>query len=96
MQNNDLISREALIEDLSYCAPELFFDKDFLLHKIMRQPVINAEPVKRGKWSRNLIGSLTIQDGFLKTCFKCSECNGINLVRSNFCPNCGARMEVDE
>ena len=54
------------------------------------------EPVARGKWSRTLIGSLTIQDGFLKTCFKCSECNGANLVRSNFCPNCGVRMEVDE
>lgn len=38
MPNNDLISRAALINDLSYCAPELFFDKDYLATKIMKQP----------------------------------------------------------
>ena len=49
MQDNDLISRAALVEDLSYCAPELFFDKDYLLHKIMRQPTVDAVPVVKCK-----------------------------------------------
>ena len=25
---------------------------------------------------------------------KCSLCNGIQLVQTNYCPNCGAKMEV--
>lgn len=43
----DLISRNALINDLSYSAPELFFDKDYLMTKIARQPAVDAVPVVR-------------------------------------------------
>ena len=86
MPDNDLISREALIEDLSYCAPELFFDKDFLLYKIMRQPVIEAEPVRRGRW---------IDHGSYVTCSERNEEQyGIDTGRF-YCQNCGARMESE-
>lgn len=40
---NDLISRAVLINDLSYCAPELFFDKDYLIAKVMKQPAVDQE-----------------------------------------------------
>jgi len=44
----DLIDRDALIRDLSYAAPELFFDKDYLAHKIAIQPAVDAVPVVHG------------------------------------------------
>ena len=46
MPNNDLISRAELARDLSYSAPELFFDKDYLMTKIARQPAVDAIPVE--------------------------------------------------
>ena len=27
---------------------------------------------------------------------RCSECDKVHDVKTNYCPNCGARMEVDE
>lgn len=47
MPNNDLISRAELARDLSYSAPELFFDKDYLMTKIARQPAVDAVEVVR-------------------------------------------------
>ena len=91
MQDNDLISRAALVEDLSYCAPELFFDKDFLLHKIMRQSVIDAVPVVHGHWIYKKSGRA-----------ECSVCHhdfvGVyDLDNSdNFCRHCGAKMDGSE
>ena len=49
----DLISREKLIEDLSYCAPELFLDKDYLAAKIAKQPAVDAVPVD---WLQRMAG----------------------------------------
>lgn len=49
MQNNDLISRTALLNDLSYCAPELWQDEEYIKAKIMKQPAVDAVPVVRCK-----------------------------------------------
>ena len=63
---------------------------------IERQPTIDAEPVRHGKWANDAMGVL-----------RCSECNAqapwrfIGIMydevdyrwKSNYCPNCGARMD---
>lgn len=43
----DLISRAALLKDLSYCAPELWQDEEYIKAKIMKQPAVDAVPVVR-------------------------------------------------
>ena len=47
--NDDLISRTALLNDLSYCAPELWQDEEYIKAKIMKQPTVDAVPVVRCK-----------------------------------------------
>ena len=47
--NDDLISRTALLNDLSYCAPELWQDEVYIQLKIMKQPTVDAVPVVRCK-----------------------------------------------
>ena len=42
----DLISRAAILEDLSYCAPELWQDEEYIKAKIMKQPAVDAIPVE--------------------------------------------------
>lgn len=50
-------------------------------------PTIEAEPVKRGKWTYHKINDTSF--GY----FKCSNC-GNNRWIPNYCPNCGAKMEI--
>lgn len=54
-------------------------------------PTVDAEPVRHGKWiDRN--GAIVAP--FWER-YECSEC-GARSDNSNYCPNCGARMDKDE
>ena len=68
-----------------------------IIHEaIMNAPTIEAEPVKHGHW--NLVSRKNIWDDLVDV-FECSECkkyttNGRgNTSPTDFCPNCGARMD---
>ena len=55
---------------------------------IDRQPTVDAEPVRRGKW-------IEVGSGF-NYHFECSECGWKDGYpfndRHKYCPNCGAKM----
>ena len=52
---------------------------------VMEIPTTDAEPVRHGKW--------TITPSHIE----CSECGeSFMLFPSNYCPNCGARMDEHE
>lgn len=54
------------------------------------QPTVDAEPVRHGKWiDRN--GAIVAP--FWER-YECSEC-GARSDNSNYCPNCGARMDKE-
>ena len=63
-------------------------------HDIDDAPTIEAEPVKHGRWEK--------QQGL----YSCSECGKvcpydvqadvIEYWPCNYCPNCGARMDLEE
>lgn len=98
MMANDLISREALINDLSYCAPELFFDKDYLVAKIMKQPAVDAAPVVHARWIK-MTGMMPPEYHGHYMCSNC-EWHMKGLRNSwtreeelSYCPGCGARMD---
>lgn len=58
-------------------------------------PVIDAEPVKHGRW-------ISLFGWYNRGVVKCSACgntldmNGVNAGRgdANLCPNCGAKMDL--
>jgi hypothetical protein len=68
--------------------------KDYARHAIAKGPNVleyldevpaaDSRPVVRGKW-------IDYQQGRWVYA-KCSECETVHDVRSNFCPNCGADM----
>lgn len=60
----------------------VYIDKHEVAERIKKLPTIDIEP-KRGKWiwDEQILGLV------------CSECKELGVERSNFCPNCGARMK---
>ena len=62
------------------------------------QPTIEAAPVVHGKW---IMVSKTKHDNETEIEEKCSKCNRHvyryeTQPKDNFCPSCGARMDVDD
>lgn len=65
---------------------------EIAIELIKRQPTIDAEPVRHGKWVFN--PSDAIEAMFAKP--KCSECGFESADGGNYCPNCGADMRGEE
>lgn len=79
MQDNDLISRAALLTayDAAHKGPP------GVARKLMEEaPAVDAAPVVYGFWiACDDCGEL-----------ECSVCGGIQIERGGFCTHCGARM----
>ena len=65
------------------------------LDVLMDQPIVDAAPVVHGRWLTTYtldtwMGTSKI-DGFI-----CSECGKDSKVKGNYCPNCGAKMDLEE
>lgn len=72
---------------------------DELLHRIWNAPTIEAEPVKHGKWIKSK------DDWFSLDFIQCSLCHeewcieveeGVVTTSYKYCPNCGAKMDLEE
>ena len=51
----------------------------------------DVEPVKREKWE-----VVRTHNNFIKHMYKCLACEKNQFARSNYCPNCGAKMDGKE
>lgn len=66
---------------------------DDMLNDVEDFLAADVAPVRRGRWH---IVKLPPSPGYkAKECSEC-KCNFWDLEEWNFCPNCGAKMEVDE
>lgn len=95
----DLIDREALIN--AYLAAHKG-PPGGALKLIQDAPAVDAEPVKRGKWKGYLIPHWTKRyddDGEPEykyhTEYVCNICGYNSIIKHNYCPHCGAKMEVE-
>lgn len=88
----DYIDREALLKAISKVggSPLSEWDTVGVVSLVANQPAADVAPVKIGFWkisgvnpANNVIGN-----------FKCSLCARTRLEDSDYCPNCGAKMEV--
>jgi len=58
-----------------------------ILRSVSGKPTIDAEPVRHGKWIE-----YPTADGMNQ----CSACGILRFGESNYCPQCGARMDEDD
>lgn len=77
-----------------------------IIHKVENTPqeasllekwIYDGEERKTGKWVPQY-ASEPHWTGFVVLSYKCSCCGGYYIppYRTKYCPNCGAKMEVDE
>jgi len=85
----EYISREAALRECQYDAD------GYVTQGIKAIPAADVVPVRHGVWVA--IGKTDPRPGY-----KCSRCNCLaptgfmgTFVKSNYCPNCGARMDGD-
>lgn len=92
--NGDLISRAALYNAM-YENPESNGSARAaqLLECIMKAPPVDAEPVRHGKW---IVHDRAEEcNGVLISKYECSECCCWERHETDYCPNCGARMDLE-
>ena len=82
----DYIERNELIKNLKYFAPEHY--SGLIDNLIMKQPAADVAPVRHGRW---------VNENFYT---HCSVCGNMAIydkysqeVESDYCPNCGCRMD---
>ena len=77
-----LIDADSLMRDIE----QYHLSDGKFQHWVEVQPTIDTEPVRHGKWRE-----YPIADGMNQ----CSECGVLRFGESNYCPNCGCRMDEE-
>lgn len=88
---NDLISRADLLEEADKRRSEVNYHDDAeictgmdaIIEVIEDISAVDAEPVRHGRWT------------FPWTSPECSACRKTQKWTSKFCPNCGAKMDLE-
>lgn len=104
--NNDLISRSALFN--TWDALDETQDPNLLVDAMIKAtqeaPAVDAEPVRHGVWKpvmlKNVFGQEFVYRHACSICHEYTLCECANYDAeeelSNYCPNCGAKMDGDE
>lgn len=85
---SDYISREAAIEDFEQCnRKNPTWTPQRVKTLLMRIQTADVEPVVHGR---------KIEDGDIGGFWLCSLCGEWLPYGANYCPNCGAKMDLEE
>ena len=80
----DLIDREALLAESrkSFCS----------IHQLIKEaPRVDAEPVRHGRWE-----PVETEEEFGTVYeYRCNLCGKHDYFDTNYCPNCGAKMDKE-
>jgi hypothetical protein len=100
--NADLISRSELQQEIAKgvgeCRIRAFEPSvNCILQIIHRLPSADVQPVKHGKWIDiyEYCKAHDLRPSGLEVYYWCSKCDKAEKKTSDFCPNCGARMDGD-
>lgn len=103
---SEYIDRESLINHLNQSAVEYY--SRAVERVIELEPAADVAPVRRGHWIPIYASELTGWNPEFAGCdpiagYKCSRCGNEAIfncndvfVLSNYCPNCGAKMDKEE
>ena len=80
---NDCSTCDFFLEEDSWCSGEVY------VLDILRIPAADVQPVVHGEWK-----PIVYHDNFQKCGYWCSICGEEwNGIETDYCPNCGAKMD---
>lgn len=96
----EYIERERLVKHYENCIDEvkntngITEDFEICLKALRNQPKADVAEVVHGKWNNQTRGQFC-KNGIFRTCrfYQCGKCKYKSIVKTNFCPNCGAKMD---
>ena len=65
-----------------------------ILHLLDDAQTVDAAPVVHGEWIKHDYAEEC--EGFMIPNFECSQCHNWERKESDYCPNCGAKMDGGE
>ena len=89
---------EAYLTTLHKC-DKINRDINYVVHTKIQKliadtPTVDAIPVAHGKWIGYETNSFkNSYEGIKRKFYRCSVCRTANVIRANYCPNCGAKMD---
>ena len=86
---DEYISREAALTALQ--DSDLFKTTERQLRAIRELPAADVAEVVHGRWIWNEEGEIDWEQFY-----RCSNCGDKEYWESNSCPNCGAKMDLEE
>ena len=57
------------------------------------EKAVDVAPVRHGRWVEH---KHFHHDHYIDSTYECSECNVEEPLTSDYCPNCGAKMDLEE
>lgn len=95
VETTDYIRRESVgnlcLKNLEIINGRCYVNMEELLNLVDRIPAADVEPVRYGRWGKK-------QGGFWEfaACSLCGEKTPTVGIIPNFCPNCGAKMDLTD
>ena len=71
-----------------YDTPDIYLCDEKFEAAIRKIQAADVAPVRHGRWLHH-----TLIDGHINA--ECSECHKVRII-DNYCPNCGAKMNLEE
>ena len=85
----EYINREAAIKSLlNDCLGQVNYSREDAADCIFWLEAADVAPIRYGKWLHH-----TLIDGHINA--ECSECHKVRII-DNYCPNCGAKMDLED
>lgn len=78
------------VYDGGYCAIH-GYSFDLIKEVINKQPTIEAEPIRHGRWIAYLDGDHIMPERY----YRCSECGRVERRKESYC-HCGAKMDKED
>jgi hypothetical protein len=102
----DAISRKHLLEEIALLKKSPWFNENTYGSKVIRKEAVeivedvcikrepSVTPQQRtGRWRKVSMDKYIQYSTYY---YECSECGDQHIGQVNYCPNCGAKMEVEE
>ena len=77
-----------VIEDYGDGSDDFGFSRGAIKSAINSIPAADVAPVVHGRWVTHYRSGTTVAEGYVSTC-----CDMWNNRKSDYCPNCGAKMD---